>query len=232
MKFDILTIFPEVIKGYLNESIIGRAQTDGLVEINIHDIRDAADDKHNTVDDTPYGGGAGMVMKVDVIAKALENVLGSDLLDKKKRQENGVQVLLTDARGKVLNQKYAEEISKLNHVVIICGRYEGIDERILHFVDGQISIGDYVLTGGELAAMTVVDSVTRLVPGVLGNEDSNVFETHSKEGYLEHPQFTRPEVYTAPDGIELKVPTILLSGHHGEVAKWRVNESKRLADKK
>lgn len=210
MRFDILTLFPEMFTGPLTESILKRAQAAGLIEIGIHNIRDYATDKHRTCDDTPYGGGAGMVMKAVPLAAAIRAVTQTD----EELAEKPTVIFMTPD-GEVFSQALAEELASKKRLVFLCGHYEGIDERIREsFVDREISIGDYVLTGGELAAMVVIDAVSRLVPDVLDAE-SIVEESHS-DHLLEYPHYTRPAVW---EGRE--VPPVLLSGHHGEVAKWR-----------
>lgn len=216
MQFDIITIFPKIFDSYFGESIIKRAQAKKLLKIKIHNLRDWATDKHKSVDDTPYGGGAGMVMKVDVLHKSIKSIKSSKSIKSK--------IILLSAKGKTWNQQLAKKYSKLDRVILICGRYEGVDERVKEFVDEEISIGDYVLTGGELGAMVMVDSITRLLPGVLGNEASAVDESHSKEGVLEYPQYTRPAVFKA-DGQAYSVPDVLLNGNHKEIEKWRRNHA-------
>ena len=218
MTFHILTIFPEIFDSYFNESIIGRAQNGGHVEIKVYNLRDWTEDKHKTVDDTPYGGGAGMVMKVEPIYKAVKDI-------KSKINPEKTKVVLTSARGNKWTQEKVKSYSGLENIILICGRYEGVDERVRFFIDEEISIGDYVLTGGEIPAMAVVDSVSRLVPGVLGNEASLDSESHSVPGQVEYPQYTRPEVFEV-DGEEYKVPDVLLSGNHKEIEKWRIKNSK------
>jgi tRNA (guanine37-N1)-methyltransferase len=205
MRFDLLTIFPGMFDAYLNESILKRAQKNKKVSFHFHDLREFTTDRHRTVDDRPYGGGVGMVMKVEPIYKALKS------LPKKKRR-----VLLMSAKGKMFTQADAKRLSKYKHIAIICPRYEGVDERVLDYVDEEISIGNYVLTGGELPAMVVIDAVTRLLPGVLGKDESSVDESHSEPGVLEYPQYTRPEVYN-----KKRVPKELLSGNHKNIASWR-----------
>jgi tRNA (guanine37-N1)-methyltransferase len=219
-KYDILTIFPEIVEPYLEASILKRAQDAGVVEFHLNNIRDFADDKHNRVDDTPYGGGAGMVMQVGPIYRAVKKV-------QNKNEELGIgkkntRIILLSAKGKRYTQRDAERLQQYDNLILICGRYEGVDERVAeHIVDEEISIGDFVLTGGELGAMIVVDSVVRLLPGVLGNEDSAVYESHSTDGYREHPQYTKPEEFNG-----WKVPEVLVSGHHENIEKWREKNSK------
>ena len=212
MKFDVLTLFPEMFHS-LNESIIGRAKEKGLIEINLINIRDFSKDKHKKVDDTPYGGGAGMVIKPDVVYDAYASV-----------KEEKAKVIYLTPQGKILNQQKVKELSKENHLILLCGHYEGIDQRVLdEIVDEEISIGDYVLTGGELPAMVLIDSVSRYVKGVL-NEDSTQEESFSNN-LLEYPQYTRPEEFRGK-----KVPEVLISGHHENIKKWR--EEKSLEDTK
>jgi tRNA (guanine37-N1)-methyltransferase len=214
MRFDIISLFPESVEPYLNASILKRAQNNGLVEFYVHQLRDFALDKHKTVDDTPYGGGPGMVLKVEPLVVCLENVLA--LVPQIAREKT--RVLVTSAKGGVYTQKKAQALSThYKRIVLICGRYEGIDERFVeNFCDEEISIGEYVLTGGELAALIVVDSVTRLLPGVLGNEESPIAESHTEEGVTEHPQYTKPEEFRG-----YTVPEVLLSGHHQNITLWQ-----------
>ena len=215
MKFDILTLFPEMFET-LNKSIIGKAKEKQLVEINLINIRDFSKDKHKKVDDTPYGGGAGMVMMPDVVYDAY-----SFIKDKEK-----AKVIYLSPKGKVLNQQKVIELSKEKHLIIICGHYEGIDQRVLdEIVDEEISIGDYVLTGGEIPAMVLVDCISRYIQGVL-KEESTLEETFTNN-LLEYPQYTRPEVFH-----QVKVPEILLSGHHENIKKWRQEQSLKLTKKK
>ena len=205
MRVDILTLFPGMFVGPFDESMLKRAREAGLLQLNLVDIRDFATDRHRTVDDTPYGGGPGMVMKPGPIFAAVEAVRSADS-----------RVILLSPQGRLFEQAMAIELSTLPHLVLICGHYEGVDERVReHLVDEELSIGDYVLTGGELAAMVVVDAVGRLLPGVLGAGESTVEESHSS-GLLEYPQYTRPVEFRG-----WRVPDILLSGNHAEIARWR-----------
>ena len=214
MKFDVLTLFPEMFE-ILNQSIIGKAIEKDIIDINLINIRDFSKDKHKKVDDTPYGGGAGMVMKPDVVYDAYQSV-----------KDANAKVIYMSPQGKPLNQKKVEELSKENHFIILCGHYEGIDQRVLDkIVDEEISIGDYVLTGGEIPAMVLIDSVSRYVEGVL-KEDSIKEESFSN-GLLEYPQYTRPEVFEG-----MKVPEVLLSGHHENIEKWRKEKSLEITKKK
>jgi tRNA (guanine37-N1)-methyltransferase len=209
IHFDIFTLFPEMFQGPFSESILKRAQERDLLKIVLHNVRDATTDKHHVVDDYPYGGGAGMVMKPDPIFAAIEAV-----------HQGGTIIYLTP-QGRLFNQQIARALSQESRIMLLCGHYEGIDERVIeHLVTDEISIGDYVLTGGELAAMVVVDAVSRLVPGVLA-EGSTAEESHS-HAMLEYPQYTRP-----PEFRGWRVPDILLSGHHENVARWRRKEALR-----
>lgn len=219
MRIDILTLFPDYFAQTLTSSILGRAQTSGAVQFVIHNLRDWANDPHGTVDDTPYGGGAGMVLKVDVMKRAIDDITS-------KTEEKPYIVLLTP-QGQPLSQPTCHVLSGHSRILIICGHYEGFDERIRDYVDAQISIGPYVLTGGEPAALVVIDSVVRLLPGVTGNDRSTKEESHSLTDelgnpLLEYPHYTRPEEF---DGK--KVPEILLSGHHAHISAWRLEEAKK-----
>lgn len=221
MRFDIISIFPESFTSYFGVSMLKRAQEDGLIEIATHDLRDYVHDARRTVDDTPYGGGAGMVLKVEPLAEAIEALRGQDTSDKRqdtnREQELKTRTILFSAKGKPFTQADARRLREYDRLIMVCGRYEGIDERVAeHFIDEELSIGDYVLTGGELAAMVVTDAVARLIPGVLGNEESAETESHSEEGVVEYPQYTKPEEFRG-----WKVPEVLLSGHHAEIEKWR-----------
>lgn len=219
MKFDVLTLFPETFELVMKESIIGRAQEKGLVEVNAIDIRDYTKDKHRKVDDYPFGGGNGMVMMCQPVFDAFRAVIKG--LDKRPR------VIFMSPQGRVLTQKMAVELSKEEHLILLCGHYEGIDERIIEeLVDEEISIGDYVLTGGELPAMVLIDCVSRLIPGVLSSEGSFSDESHFN-GLLEYPQYTRPAEYEGRP-----VPEILLSGHHANIQKWRAEQSLERTRKK
>jgi tRNA (guanine37-N1)-methyltransferase len=213
MKFDVLTLFPDTFNIVMRESIIGRAQENGLVEVNAINIRDYSKDKHKKVDDYPFGGGNGMVMTCQPVIDAYLD-LTKDLAHKKPR------VIFMSPQGRVLTQQLASELSKEEHLILLCGHYEGIDERIIEeIVDEEISIGDFVLTGGELPAMVLIDCVSRLIPGVLSSEGSYSDESHYN-GLLEYPQYTRPADYNGN-----KVPDILLSGHHANIQKWRTQQS-------
>lgn len=210
MRIDIITLFPEFFEGIVNHSIVGRAIANEKIELVTHNLRDYAQDKYRSVDDHPYGGGPGMVLKFDILLKALNHVK----LNSKFQTPNSKVILLTP-QGQVYKQKLALELMKETNLILICGHYEGFDERVRDYVDMEISVGDYVLTGGEIPAMIVIDTIVRLIPGVLGDDSSSHNESHT-EGLLEYPQYTRPEEY---DGK--KVPEILLGGKHKEIDKWR-----------
>lgn len=223
MKIDVISIFPEYLAP-LNLSLLGKAQNSGLIDISVHNLRDFTQDNHNTVDDTPYGGGAGMVMLAEVWAKAIDSVLtdGSDL------------IILTPA-GKKFSQKVAEGFATSSHLIFACGRYEGIDDRVRQYYlqpefqardirVHEASIGDYVLGGGEVAAMVMIEAITRLIPGVLGNPESLLEESHNSEGYLEYPNYTKPQEWRG-----ISIPEILLSGNHAEIAKWRTLQAQKRA---
>ncbi|WP_181537000.1 tRNA (guanosine(37)-N1)-methyltransferase TrmD [[Anoxybacillus] calidus] len=214
MRIDILTLFPNMFSGVFSESILKKAQEKHAVSLNVINFREFADNKHKTVDDYPYGGGAGMVLKPQPIFDAVEHLT--------KNSADQPRIILLCPQGERYTQKKAEELAKEKHLIFICGHYEGYDERIReHLVTDEISIGDYVLTGGELGAMVIVDSVARLLPGVLGNEDSPVQDSYSC-GLLEHPHYTRPADFRG-----MKVPEVLLSGNHQLIAEWREKESLR-----
>lgn len=214
IRFDVLSIFPEMFHSPLNFSLLKKAQEKGLIEIDLHDIRDWAEDKHNMTDDAPYGGGCGMVMKVEPLERALAAV---------KRADVQSLVLLMTPQGETFNQKIATRLAEEKHIIMICGRYEGVDERIReHLADREISIGDYILTGGELSALVVIDAVSRLIPGVLGNDASAATESFS-QGLLEYPQYTRPADYKG-----WRVPDVLVSGNHAQIERWqRIEAIKR-----
>ena len=210
MQFEVFTLLPEVFPPYLDSSILQRARLRGLIDVRVHNIRDYTHDKHHITDDTPYGGGGGMVMKPDPIFEAVESVLGP-LQDSPQ-----VPVILLTPQGRVFTQRVAEELSQHERIALLCGRYEGVDERIReHLVSDEISIGDYVLTGGELPALLVIDAVSRLLPGVLGDPDGAQDDSHSM-GLLEYPHYTRPPTFRG-----WSVPEVLLSGDHAKIDKWR-----------
>jgi tRNA (guanine37-N1)-methyltransferase len=212
MRFDVFTLLPEVMRAYLQASVLGKAQEAGLVDVLLHDIRDYTSDRHHTTDDEPYGGGGGMIMKPEPVFTAVETVLDEAI--------DVIPIILLTPQGRVFNQEVAQELAEHDRLALVCGRYEGIDERIRsHLVTDEISIGDYVLTGGELPALVVIDSVVRLRPGVLGNDDATKKDSHA-EGLLEHPHYTRPASFR-----EWDVPDVLLSGDHARVAAWRHEQS-------
>ena len=223
MKIDVISIFPEYLAP-LQLSLLGKAQSSGLVDIAVHDLRAQTSDNHNTVDDTPYGGGAGMVMLPEVWGKALDPLM----------VEKTDLIVLTPA-GKRFNQKMAQEFADRSHLIFACGRYEGIDDRVRQYYSQaqfsdknirvhEVSIGDYVLGGGEVASMVMIEAITRLIPGVLGNPQSLAEESHNDEGYLEYPNFTKPQEWRG-----ISVPEILLSGNHAEIAKWRSQQADKRA---
>lgn len=213
MRINILTLFPQIFDGFLSSSIVRRAIECGLVEIRLYNLRDFAHDKHRTVDDYPYGGGAGMVLKPEPIFEAVE-AIKADL------NVESVPVILLSPQGRLFTQEIAQQLANCESLILICGRYEGVDERVAeHLATDEISIGDYLLSGGEVAAMVIVDSVVRLLPGVLGSAASLVEDSHTK-GLLEYPQYTRPAVYRG-----WMVPSVLLSGDHGAIARWRRQQS-------
>ncbi|HHV27214.1 MAG TPA: tRNA (guanosine(37)-N1)-methyltransferase TrmD [Tissierellia bacterium] len=212
MKIDILTLFPEIFHTIFNWSIIGRAVEKELVRLNCINIRDFSEDKHKRVDDYPFGGGPGMVMKPEPISKAIESV-----------KESESKVIYLSPKGKVYNQRMANKLVREKHLILLSGHYEGIDNRIVeHYIDEEISIGDYVLTGGEIPSLVLLDSIIRLIPGVLGSEDSFIEDSHYN-GLLEHPQYTRPRDFNG-----YMVPSVLLSGNHKEIEKWRLYESLKI----
>lgn len=240
MRFDIITIFPEFFAGFFEHGIVRRAQAEGLVTIGVHDLRAFTHDRHRTVDDRPFGGGEGMVLKPEPLSRALESLQVAPKAE--RNPEDGTTVTLTSAQGRPFTQALAREFSKLNRIVLICGRYEGVDERINELCcDMELSIGDYVLSGGELAAAVVLDATMRLIPGVLGNEASGEFESfgvpdaaiandqdgvprsqHGSGGLLDYPHYTRPAEFTG-----LKVPEVLLNGDHQQIRRWRREQQLR-----
>ncbi len=223
MKIDVISIFPEYLAP-LSLSLLGKAQSSGIVDIKVHNLRDFTNDNHNTVDDTPYGGGAGMVMLPEVWAQAIDSII-----------EDGAEIIILTPAGKRFNQKIASNFSSSTQLIFACGRYEGIDDRIRQYYSQQefqvrnikvheMSIGDYVLGGGEVAAMVMIEAITRLIPGVIGNPESLAEESHNSEGYLEYPNFTKPQEWRG-----ISVPEILLSGNHAEIAKWRTEQAEKRA---
>ncbi len=212
-RIDVLTLFPAAFTGYLDHSIVGRARQRNIIDIQLHDIREYTYDRHHTVDDYPYGGGAGMIMKPDPVFEAVEgvkNIIG----------DQDIPVILLSPQGDLFTQDLAAKLANTNNIILICGHYEGIDDRVAeHLADYEISVGDYLLSGGEPAAMVIIDSVVRLIPGAIGSSDSLVEESHCN-GLLEYPQFTRPPEYRG-----WKVPDVLLSGNHQEISTWRRQQS-------
>ena len=216
MKIDILTLFPEICRAPLSESMMKRAQESKIVDLRIHNLRDWTKDKHHIVDDAPFGGGQGMVMKPEPIFAAVEDLKQSAIRNQQSK------IILMSPPGRRLNQKMATDLSKESHLIVICGHYEGVDHRVIeHLVDLEISIGDYVLTNGAIAAVVLVDAIVRLLPGVLGHEHSAVDDSFGA-GSLEGPQYTRPAEFRG-----WKVPHVLLSGNHAEIAKWRIEEARK-----
>lgn len=241
MQFDIITIFPDMFKSYFSESIIKRAQEKKLIKINIHNLRDYTKDKHKTVDDTPYGGGAGMILKVEPIFSATQKIVASSEHSRtiplkrklRDRQVSSLKTILLSAKGKKFDQKMARKFSKLDQIILICGRYEGVDERVAkHIADEEISIGDYVLTGGELPAMIITDAISRLVPGVIkeeslleesfsidkksGKKTKRKTENGKRKAQREYPQYTKPKVFR-----KWRAPKVLLSGNHKKIEEWK-----------
>jgi len=223
VKIDVISIFPEYLAP-LSLSLLGKAQSSGIVDIKVHNLRDFTNDNHNTVDDTPYGGGAGMVMLPEVWAQAIDSII-----------EDGAEIIILTPAGKRFNQKIASNFSSSTQLIFACGRYEGIDDRIRQYYSQpefqarnikvhEMSIGDYVLGGGEVAAMVMIEAITRLIPGVIGNPESLAEESHNSEGYLEYPNFTKPQEWRG-----ISVPEILLSGNHAEIAKWRTEQAEKRA---
>jgi tRNA (guanine37-N1)-methyltransferase len=224
MRIDAITIFPDYFAP-LQLSLLGKAQDVGILDVSVHDLRAQTSDTHHTVDDTPYGGGAGMVMVADVWGRAIDGIL-----------EDGALLIVLTPAGRRFNQEMAEELSREQHLIFACGRYEGIDDRVrIHYSHPEyqarnirvreVSIGDYVLGGGEVAAMVMIEAITRLIPGVLGNPLSLAEESHNEEGYLEYPNFTRPQEWRG-----LEVPPVLLSGNHGAIAAWRASQAQKRKD--
>ncbi len=223
MQFDIITIFPHIFDSYFNTSIIARAQKKKFIKIKVHNLRKWTTDKHKTVDDKPYGGGPGMILKLPPLYRAIRSLSKTKNINKKLR------IILLTPKGKQLDQKTARRLSRTERVVLICGRYEGVDERVTKFVDEQISIGSYILTGGEIPAMIIVDAVARLIPGVIKAESLEEESFSFKSSInIEYPQYTRPEVFTYKDKFgklkKLKAPKVLLSGDHQKVKEWRTHQ--------
>jgi len=228
LNFHLISIFPEVFKFYFQVGVLGRAQKKKLLKINLYNLRDFTKDKHRTVDDTPYGGGPGMVMKVEPIFECVQKIKAdiakreNSSSEKLKTKRKKTKVILLSARGDIFNQKKAVSLSKLDDIIFICGRYEGVDERVAKYIaDEEISIGKFVLSGGEAPAMVIVDAVSRMIPGVLGNPDSLKEESYSSGTELDYPVYTKPEFFHS-----WKVPEVLLGGNHQKIEKWRKKHKK------
>ena len=245
ITFDIITIFPKIFDSYLRETFIKKAQEKGLIKIRIHNLRDFTTDRHKTVDDRPYGGGLGMVLKIEPIFKAVSALKKSEIRNSKSETNSKFQnpkskTILFGPRGKKFNQKMAYQFSKLNQIIMICGRYEGVDERVAKYMaDLELSIGDYDLMGGELPALVVMETITRLIPGALGKPELLKERITKEKGFIEYPQYTRPEIFAVPaeaqrakkgarKKIYWKVPKILLSGHHKKIEEWRKKYKKTI----
>ncbi len=226
MKISIVTLFPKMISGFFEESIVKRAIEKKLVEIEIINLRDFAIDDYGTVDDRPYGGGAGMVLRIEPLYNAVQFAKSKFQIPRSKQIPNSKtqKIILTSAKGKQFKQKKAKEFSKLGHLIIIAGHYEGVDERVLNYIDEEVSLGDFIMTGGEITAVAIADAITRLLPGVLKKEEATIQESFNINGenLLEYPQYTRPEEFQG-----LKVPKILLGGNHKEIEKWRFEMAKK-----
>ncbi len=225
ITFDIITIFPEMLSSYIKESLISRAQKKKLIKINVHNLRKWTHDNHQTVDDRPFGGGLGMVIKIEPVYKAVQ------FLKSKFKNQNvklkKTKVILFTPRGKKFNQKMAHDLSKLDQIIFICGRYEGVDERVAQKIaDMEVSIGDYDLMGGELPAMVCIEAISRLIPGVLGKEALLKERITKTGGFIEYAQYTRPEVFSPKKGINWKVPKVLLSGDHKKIEEWKKEHGK------
>ena len=227
MVFDIITIFSEIFDSYFKESLISRAQKKRLIKINVHNLRDYTFNKHKVVDDKPFGGGIGMVIKIEPVFKAVQSL---------KIKNKKTKVILFTPRGKKFNQKIAYQLSKLDQIILICGRYEGVDERVArNIADMELSIGDYVLMGGELPAMVVIETISRLIPGIIGKpklleERIPCVRGRGGRGFIEYPQYTRPEVFEYKGGKKWRVPKVLLSGDHKKIKKWRKEHQKTILD--
>lgn len=221
MKFQAISIYPNMFNSYLSEGILKRSLDNRIIHFTARDLRDWSTDNYKSVDDTPYGGGAGMLMKIEILHSALEEVKTKYNTEPSKRK-----IILLSASGKTWNQQMAKEYSHLDEIIFICGRFEGVDARIRHFIDEEVSVGDYVLTGGELPALIIMDSITRLLPEALGNNESSLDESHSEAGVLEYPQYTKPAIFEV-EGQKYAVPEVLTNGNHAEIAKWRKANQKR-----
>jgi len=221
LTFDVITIFPEIFNSYLKESLLYRAQKKRLIKINIHNLRKWTTDRHKTVDERPYGGGLGMVMKVEPIYRAVR--------DLRKPASRRTKIVLFTPRGRQFTQQLAYSFSKLNHLILICGRYEGVDERVAkHIADMELSVGPYDLMGGELPAMVLTETVARLIPGVLGKPELLKERITKEKGFIEYPQYTRPDMFKPKKGTKWGVPKVLLSGHHKKIAEWRKKRQKAI----
>lgn len=219
IQFDIITIFPKIFDSFLKESLIKRAQEKKLIKVKVHDLRKWAKDKRRSVDDRPFGGGLGMVMMIEPIYKAIKEI-------KKKSKKS--KVILFSPRGKLFSQKKAHSLSKMNQIILICGRYEGVDERVKKLADEVISMGEYDLMGGEVPSMAVLESVSRLVPGVIGKEEFLKERTTKKGGFIEGPQYTRPEVFCPKKNVKWRVPKVLISGNHKKIEEWKRKREKAI----
>jgi len=218
LQFDIVTIFPEIFSSFLNQSLIEKAQQKKVIKINVHNLRDWAFDKHKTVDDRPFGGGNGMVMKVEPIYHAVKSI---------KQKNKKTKVILFTPRGKKFTQRMAQNLTRFDQLILICGRYEGVDERVAKYIaDEKISIGDYVLMGGEIPAMVLIEAVTRLIPGALSKKSPFEKRITKQKGFIEYPQYTRPAVFEPKKGVKWSVPKVLLSGDHKKIEEWRRKHSK------
>ena len=229
VQFDIITIFPKIFDSYLKESFIKKARVKGLLKINIHNLRDWAKDRHKTVDDRPFGGGLGMVLKIEPIYKAIKSIVRGRISNSNSNSKR--KVILFTPRGKKFNQKMAYQFSKLKQIIMICGRYEGIDERVAKKIaDVELSIGDYDLMGGELPAMVVMETIARLIPGVLGKTELLRERITKEKGFIEYPQYTRPEVFSPKKGLKWRVQKVLLSGNHKKIEEWRKKHQKIIGE--
>jgi len=243
-QFDIITIFPKIFESFLKESFIKKAQEKRLIKINIHNLRDFTTDQHKTVDDRPYGGGLGMVLKIEPIYRAVQFLKSKGKSPVFAKATAGkAKIILFTPRGKKFNQRIVYRLSKLNRIIMICGRYEGVDERVAKYIaDLELSIGDYDLMGGELPAMVVIETVVRLIPGVLGKPQLLKERITKEKGFIECPQYTRPEIFSPPSssrlrragkkGVKWRVPKVLLSGHHQKIADWRKKHGKVIASRR
>jgi len=226
LTFDVITIFPEIFNSYLKESLLYRAQKKRLIKINIHNLRKWTTDRHKTVDDRPYGGGLGMVMKVEPIYRAVRDLRKPASA---KASAGKAKIVLFTPRGRQFTQQLAYSFSKLNHLILICGRYEGVDERVAkHIANMELSVGPYDLMGGELPAMVLMETVARLIPGVLGKPELLKERITKEKGFIEYPQYTRPDMFKPKKGTKWGVPKVLLSGHHKKIAEWRKKRQKAI----